>query len=61
MDGLLSLVENVNELINYPVIVLSNRIKSYVESFGFSQVLVTPVMGDKGIIEVLATINKLDK
>ncbi len=60
MDGFLTLTDG-SELIDYPVIVLSDRIKSYVESFGFSQVLTAPTMGDKGIVEVLANINKLDK
>ncbi len=67
IDSMKSLVEissqifDINKLKNYLLVVLSDRIKTYVNSIGFDKVLVTPDTSDNGIISVLINLNTLDK
>lgn len=64
LDGLIALAGQLNQLEKitvYPLIVLSQRIRQHALSRGFLQVLVTDDIGDQAIIDVLATIDTLDK
>lgn len=67
IDSMKSLLEissqilDINKLKNYLLVVLSDRIKTYVNSIGFDKVLVTPNASDNGIISVLTNLNTLDK
>lgn len=57
LDGLMVLAKQLNHLDNlknYPLIVLSERIKRHAHSCGFSQVIVTPDISDQAIVSVLA-------
>ncbi len=64
LDGLIALASQFNQLekiTTYPLVVLSQRIRQYALSKGFLQVLVTDDIGDQAIVDVLATIDTLDK
>ncbi|BBB23790.1 uroporphyrinogen-III synthase [Isorropodon fossajaponicum endosymbiont JTNG4] len=67
IDSMKSLVEissqilDISKLKKYLLVVLSDRIKTYVNSIGFDKVLVTPNTNDNGIISVLTNLNTLDK
>ncbi len=67
IDSMKALVEissqivDVDKLKNYLLVVLSGRIKTYVNSIGFDKVLVMPNTSDNGIISVLTNLNTLDK
>ncbi|ABL02570.1 Uroporphyrinogen III synthase HEM4 [Candidatus Ruthia magnifica str. Cm (Calyptogena magnifica)] len=56
-----SQILDVDRLKNYLLVVLSDRIKTYVNSIGFNKVLVTPNTSNNGIISVLTNLNTLDK
>ncbi len=57
LDGLMVLakqLKHLDSLKNYPLIVLSERIKRYAHSCGFGQVIVTQDISDQAIVSVLA-------
>ena len=57
LDGLMVLakqLKHLDNLKNYPLIVLSERIKRYADSCGFGQVIVTQDISDQAIVSVLA-------
>ncbi|WPE17633.1 uroporphyrinogen-III synthase [Candidatus Thioglobus autotrophicus] len=57
LDGLMILakqLKHLDNLKNYPLIVLSERIKQYAHSCGFSQVIVTQDISDQAVVSVLA-------
>ncbi len=64
MKSLIKIVNQINhvdKLKNYLLVVLSERIKIYVNSIDFDKVLVTPNTSNNGIISVLMNLNRLDK
>jgi uroporphyrinogen-III synthase len=63
LDGLISLAGQLNDLSSlkqYPLIVLSDRIKKYAQSLGFKQVIITSNISDQAIASVLDRDNTLD-
>jgi uroporphyrinogen-III synthase len=63
LEGLVSLAKQLNALDSlkqYPLIVLSERIKKYAQSLNFKQVIVTPNISDQAIASVLEQDNTLD-
>ena len=63
LDGLMILAKQLNQLDNlkqYPMIVLSERIQEYAQSFGFKRTIVTPDISDQAIVSVLEQDNTLD-
>lgn len=63
LEGLISLAKQLNALDSlkqYPLIVLSERIKKYAQSLNFKQVIVTPNISDQAIASVLEQDNTLD-
>jgi len=50
----------LDSLKQYPLIVLSERIKKYAQSLNFKQVIVTPNISDQAIASVLEQDNTLD-
>jgi uroporphyrinogen-III synthase len=56
LDGLIVLAKQTGQLDsikNYPLIVLSARTKSYAQTCGFQQIIVTPDISDQAIASVL--------
>jgi len=63
LEGLVSLAKQLNALDSlkqYPLIVLSERIKKYAQSLNFKQVIATPNISDQAIASVLGQDNTLD-
>ena len=63
LEGLISLAKQLNALDSlkqYPLIVLSERIKKYAQSLNFKQVIATPNISDQAIASVLGQDNTLD-
>lgn len=63
LDGLRVLAKQLNRFDNlkqYPMIVLSERIQEYAQSFGFKRIIVTPDISDQAIVSVLGQDNTLD-
>jgi uroporphyrinogen-III synthase len=54
-------INNLKKLKQCRLIVLSERIKNQAVLLGFSRVVVTPSLNDKGIISALLNINTLDR
>ena len=58
LSNILSLVESINpdyasRLKKYPILVLSERIKTYARSLGFDKVHIAPGLGDKEVLSEL--------
>ena len=58
LSNTLSLVESINpnylkRLKQYPLIVISERIKTFAQSLGFDKVHIAPGLGDKEILNEL--------
>lgn len=63
LDGLMALAKQMGQLDNikqYPLIVLSARIKAYANTCGFSQIIITPNISDQAIASVLERDDTLD-
>ena len=63
LTALLSIVEQIdtnsmNAIKRYPLVVLSERIKTFAQSIGFTQVEVATKISDKGLLEALANLTK---
>jgi uroporphyrinogen-III synthase len=64
LSALLSIIEKINvnmlgAIKRYPLVVLSERIKTFAQSVGFTQVKVATKISDKGLLEALTNLTKL--
>jgi uroporphyrinogen-III synthase len=49
---------STNTIKRYPLVVLSERIKTFAQSIGFTQVEVATKISDKGLLEALTNLTK---
>jgi len=59
LNALMSMVAQINicSITQYPLVVLSNRIKVAAQSLGFKQILVAPETSDLGLLTIIQTIS----
>ena len=66
LSNMLLLIKQINatelsSIKHYPLVVLSDRIKTYAQSIGFNQITKAPQTNDKGLLRAIQILDKLSK